>query len=578
MKNFYIGLFLIIFSAVIFAGKYGEHREIGNRGFNLAMQKLISSQALGDSLDVLKFFQENLDIAYDAVTDKYVLSSVTFPPNLIAYGELTGLSGDHSTDPLSLEESLRYEFSKVNKIVRMHDKAKEDFGVAAADVDIFNIDFTYGLLAVVDESHFYDYGRSFEKQIRDVKKKHIRLLELPKNVERVFNELEKTNSIAKYITLHSVAIDFAGYAGYYFDKDINRSNKLLHYALLYSAFADHYLQDAFAAGHLAVHRTILGAVIDNKQIHDFYNEAGLNVFNLRGDEWISFGDGRMDQGTKEWLEYDSYDNLPSDNFTKNYRLAIEATKVSVEEVFISYIKARDGDEMTFFESIPDYSSEFQDFFLENFKGLSIIPVPFNSNLDDYDIDQQELSRLKKQNKVIPNRSHLVPRVANAFALIYGWDVFTLNGGMKLGLRFHTNKWYSYSDLYHKKGSIDQWFEYNFSFLISNSVRGEKIDTYQYLVGIGYKLDWWVSSSRFIGMLLFFDMGLQHKTEVGDNFMVSPKLGIDIAPLLGIDYAELPWWLGIPLNILLPFQLTIQADYIWSQQPAYYLTRVVDLVY
>ena len=338
MKKFYIILFIIIFSVSVFAGKYGEHREIGNRGFNLAMQKLISSRALGDSLDVLKFFRENIGMTYDTTADKYVIKSVTFPPNLIGYGELTGLSGDHSTDPLSLEESLRYEFSKVNKIVRMHDKAKEDFGVAADDVDIFNVDFTYGLLAVVDESHFYDYGRSFEEQIRDVQKKHIRLLELPKNVEQVFNELEKTNSIAKYITLHSVAIDFAGYAGYYFDKDIDRSDKLLHYAFLYSAFADHYLQDAFAAGHLAVHRTILGAVIDNKQIHDFYNEAGLNVFNIREEEWISFGDGRMDQGTKKWREYETYDDLPSDNFTKNYSLAIEATKISVEEVFASYIK------------------------------------------------------------------------------------------------------------------------------------------------------------------------------------------------------------------------------------------------
>lgn len=569
---------ILLFPIALFAGKYGEHREIGNRGFNLAMQKLISSHAFGDSLDVLKFFQENLGIFYDTIAKKYVINSVTFPPNLIAYGELTGLSGDHSTDPLSLEESLRYEFSKVNKIVRMHDKAKEDFGVAADDVDLFNIDFTYGLLAVVDESHFYDYGRSFDEQIMDVDKNHIQLLELPKNVERVFSELEKTNSIAKYITLHSVAIDFAGYAGYYFYKDIGRSNKMLHYALLYSAFADHYLQDAFAAGHLAVHRTIFGAVIDNKQIHDFYNEAGLQVFNLRGDEWISFGDGRMDQGTKDWREHDTYDDLPSDNFTINYRLAIEATKISVEEVFTSYIKARSGDEISFFESIPKYNSEYQKFFLDNFEALSIIPVPYNSNLDDYDFDPLELSSLKKQNKVIPNRSHMVPRVANAFALIYGWNVFTSNGGMKLGLRFHTNKWYSYDNLYHKKGSIDQWFEYNLSFLISNTERGEKIDTYQYLAGIGYKLDWWVSSSRFVGMLLFIDMGLQHKTEVGDNFMVSPKLGIDVAPMLGIDYAELPWWIGVPLNILLPFQLTIQADYVWNQEPVYYITRVVDLVY
>ncbi len=216
--------------------------------------------------------------------------------------------------------------------------------------------------------------------------------------------------------------------------------------------------------------------------------------------------------------------------------------------------------------------------MDNFEALSIIPVPFNSNLDDYDFDSQELSRLKRQNKVIPNRSHMVPRVANAFALIYGWNAFTSNGGMILGLRFHTNKWYSYNNLYHKKGSIDQWFEYNLSFLIGNSAWGEEIDTYQYLAGVGYKLDWWVSSSRFVGMLLFIDMGLQHKANVGDDFMVSPKLGVDIAPLVGIDYAELPWWIGIPLNLLFPFQITIQADYVWNQEPVYYITRVVDLVY
>ncbi len=286
----------------------------------------------------------------------------------------------------------------------------------------------------------------------------------------------------------------------------------------------------------------------------------------------------MDQGTKEWREHDTYDDLPSDKLTINYKLAIEATKISVEEVFASYINARGGDEISFFESIPKYKSEYQEFFLENFEALSIIPIPYNSNLDDYNFDPLELSSLKKQNKVIPNRSHMVPRVANAFALIYGLNAFTSNGGMILGLRFHTTKWYSYNDIYHKKGSIDQWFEYNFSFLISNSVRGGKIDTYQYLAGVGYKLDWWVSSSRFIGTLLFIDMGLQHKTGLGDRFMASPKLGIDIAPLLGIDYAELPWWIGVPLNILLPFQLTIQADYVWNQEPVYYITRVVDLVY
>ncbi len=71
MKLLFISI--LLFPLALFAGKYGEHREIGNRGFNLAMQKLISSRALGDSLKVLKFFEENLGITYDTIANKYVI-------------------------------------------------------------------------------------------------------------------------------------------------------------------------------------------------------------------------------------------------------------------------------------------------------------------------------------------------------------------------------------------------------------------------------------------------------------------------------------------------------------------------
>jgi len=577
IKTFII-TFLIFFNLIAFAGKYGEHREIGNKGFYEAVKNLVQSDEFIDSIAVNKFLYEHFNISFDSEYSKFVFNTLSHPPNLISYGELTGLSGDHSTDPLSLEESLRYEFSKINKIVRMHDKAKEDFGIAANDTEIFNVDASYGLLAIVDQSHFYEYGNSFHDHFNRVNIKHIIDLELPKNVERVFSELRNSNAIAKYVTLHSVAIVFAQQAAFYLKEfgKLFEANTLLHYALMYNAFADHYLQDAFSSGHLPVRRSILGSVINNKPVHDFYGDVGLDVFNLRSQIWRMYGDGKMNSATKEWVTQDDYWQLPSDSYTMNYRLAIEATTLSVTEVLNAFNNGLKGEQENFYESIPSSEKYYSDFFIHKFEALSLIPVPYNSNLDNYSFDQEELPQLRRQNKLIPFRTYVVPRVANAFAFIYGWSLNGADGSGNLGLRFHTTKWYSYESVYDKQGTVDQWFEYNASFEISDSKGNGKIDTYQYKLGLGYKLDWWMFSSRHIGFYVFAMTGLQHQED--DRLMFSTQFVLDIAPLIGIDYAALPWWLGIPLHIILPFQIGIQTDYVWNRPPSHYITRVVDLVY
>jgi hypothetical protein len=64
-------------------------------------------------------------------------------------------------------------------------------------------------------------------------------------------------------------------------------------SLMYNSFADHYLQDAFAAGHLMVKRSKVTA-LDNMGTHDFYNRRGLEIQNEKGERWRTYGDGSMD--------------------------------------------------------------------------------------------------------------------------------------------------------------------------------------------------------------------------------------------------------------------------------------------
>jgi hypothetical protein len=65
-------------------------------------------------------------------------------------------------------------------------------------------------------------------------------------------------------------------------------------ALHESAFADHFLEDAFAAGHMGFNRTASGASA-SKSFHDAWNARGRVVTDRKGDRWITFGDGRLDR-------------------------------------------------------------------------------------------------------------------------------------------------------------------------------------------------------------------------------------------------------------------------------------------
>ena len=64
-------------------------------------------------------------------------------------------------------------------------------------------------------------------------------------------------------------------------------------ALFESAFADHYLQDSFAAGHMGFNRAASSAAAA-KSFHDAWNARGRVATDRAGDRWVTFGDSRLD--------------------------------------------------------------------------------------------------------------------------------------------------------------------------------------------------------------------------------------------------------------------------------------------
>jgi hypothetical protein len=65
-----------------------------------------------------------------------------------------------------------------------------------------------------------------------------------------------------------------------------------------SAFADHFLHDSFAAGHMGFNRTASSAAAA-KSFHDTWNARGRVVSDRNGDRWITFGDGLLDRPGSE---------------------------------------------------------------------------------------------------------------------------------------------------------------------------------------------------------------------------------------------------------------------------------------
>jgi hypothetical protein len=59
-----------------------------------------------------------------------------------------------------------------------------------------------------------------------------------------------------------------------------------------SAFADHFLQDAFSSGHAGFNRPATGAVA-SMAFHDIWNRAGRLVKSPTGSCWVQYGDGKL---------------------------------------------------------------------------------------------------------------------------------------------------------------------------------------------------------------------------------------------------------------------------------------------
>src|SRR5262249_34088719 len=89
------------------------------------------------------------------------------------------------------------------------------------------------------------------------------------------------NAIGLYVLFHTAALQHASGA-------TGSSGPEARLALALEFFGLHFLEDAFAAGHIA---GSWGNAAERKGTHDYYNEHGIDAETWNGKSEILFGDG-----------------------------------------------------------------------------------------------------------------------------------------------------------------------------------------------------------------------------------------------------------------------------------------------
>ncbi len=565
---------IIFFNFNVFGFKYGEHQQIGNKALSLFYQSNIYLKN-----NIAESF---LPFHFDQNSQTYVFTKLSAYFLPIGYGTVNALSGDHIENPLKLESQLLDLNSALLKIVSLNNEYINKGNTAAPDELLIKMDPNYGVLAVKSLAHFYYYKKDLYYHVNCFESENIEKILNPILIQNIFKKLDKTNSINFYLTLHTTAMYLAEIAGQKakIDDEIE-AKKYLYFSFLFNGFADHFLEDSFSGGHLLVNRSSFSSFTNNKNLHDFYCKHGTDVVNRNGEIWKAYGD-----------DYYNVCQLSNDCKHLNCTVQTEESSRIVKAVYNSILDLNfafengyhsSSDFISITKRIPLELKSKTLFFINNYKALSSIPLPYNTNLDG--IMTEELAKKADiQNTIeLPfYRNYIKSRIANSI-IIDGNTSFRKNVYYNSDLRLnfgalHYN--YNINKNGGKKRVIDSWYslstsaqfghyfdhkinEENFNFILKGGLRSD--------------FDIWLTNKRFLGFYAYNDIGLQSRLR-NYSFVYIPQIGIQLGSLLRIHYYNLPMLLRVPTQYLLPLKFHSGCIFSTSDKPILFYGVEVDFIF
>ncbi|WP_099463475.1 hypothetical protein [Parabacteroides provencensis] len=586
-----------------FAWDYAEHRKIGDRAMSLMPRYLVENGIFPDEATADSAMLTLLNMSHMPQSNAYAMNELTQLPNIVTYGTLCGLAGDHVENPLLLETGLQTHFSKTNRTLALESKAMNEFLTGASSKELLDINLAYGILAIKDLSHFYAYGKGLNDHLKMIDVNLIRRLLHPSEVNEVFGKLNSLPSMSKYFCIHIFAIHMAQEAGKEMRKgDKEMASNLMFYATLYEAFAEHFLQDSFASGHQMVRRGFsASAVCNNKSLHDFYNTIPVQTANLKGESWSAYGDKRLNQNMEEYKDANDYRNIrvtqkrpytldKGDSYERETRVfyqAVTATCESITEVWKGYYNALNGNENDIINELPEHHDDLPQFIYARFPVVKEFPIPFGTNLDDVPLEAEAATHKEELQLIVQEpftRNFIRSRVANSFMFLIGKPIHSNSSGvMTYGGRLNVSmiNWHKFGDgksMQMKAGDIAQWLSPTISgYYMHAPSDSYTIKNWNVKAGLNYDMDIFVSPKRFLGLYGYMEMGVDRRN-AETRFLVAPSLGIQLGSLIGMHNFNMPAWLRIPLGIILPLKFAVSCNKVAGRPVEWISNMEVDILF
>ena len=599
-------LLLVLFCVLTFsayAWDFAEHRKIGDRAMILMPERLVAAGLFPNEAAFYALLDTVLDVHLSKDGRSFVLNELSQAPNQVTYGTLCGLAGDHVSNPLLLETGLQAHYSKTNRTLWLEADAMQHFQTGANSVELLKVNLAYGVMAIKDLSHFYSYGDDLNDHLRKIDAELIRALASPANVNDTFAKLDRLPSMSKYFCIHIFATYLAEEAGKaHLAGDAHAASDYLFYAMLYEAFAEHFLQDSFASGHQMVRRGFgASAVSNNKALHDFYNTIPVQTANLKGETWASYGDKRLNQNMEEYIGKESYTEIrvtdpnpyklpKGDKYERETRVfyqVVNATCQSILEVWQAYRDAVQGEAKQILSQLPERHEEWPAYIYAHHPVVRDFPLPFGTKLTEVPLDSAAWDRQEELQLIVQEpftRNFIRSRVANSFSFTVT-DGLTSTTGMGAGIggrlslsMFNWHRFGRANAMSARKGDVIHWL---YPTISGNYFWGDmkqgRPDSWDVKAGAAYNLDLFVSPRRFLGLYAYMEMGVDRRCQE-TRFVAAPAIGMQLGSLLGLHTFNMPGWLRIPLSYLLPLKFTVSCNKVKGRPVEWLSAYEIDILF
>jgi len=277
-KVLFIFLLFVLGTSSSFGWIYPEHRSITL----LAIQNLSPEYR-----SVLDKLWAEAKVGYeDRLTVAVIDATQSTNPQFLDYASWPAIAGDHSCSA----ENMLHNILQTEWILKVADVAahlKIDLAESEnrheyinalrdSDIKLQRADPKYATRAGTNNVHFLLARPNAVTQARDY-------------LISCLTEGAELNALGAYTWFHISALQKASK---YFNENLSSEERsaLILAALADEAFALHFLQDSFAAGHTA---GTWGDASQRKGTHDYYNEKGLEVVTWDGQRVILSGDAFM---------------------------------------------------------------------------------------------------------------------------------------------------------------------------------------------------------------------------------------------------------------------------------------------